>query len=85
MLKVTNQNLVSILHTLRDLEINANAAALLTTIAWTPRVNPAEASRTVLLTTGRAYDSDTEFLLSLVKDIEGTTKVVRPGTVTFTI
>jgi hypothetical protein len=48
-------------------------------------VNPAEASRTVLLTTGRAYDSDTEFLLSLVAGIEGTARVVRPGTVTFTI
>ncbi len=85
MLKITNQNLVSILRVLRDLEINNNAAAGIATIAWTGRVNPAEPSRTVLLTTGRAYESDTKFLLSLVAGIEGTAKVVRPGSVTFTI
>jgi hypothetical protein len=85
MFTITNQNVVKILRELRDLETNNNAAALLTTIAWTGRVNPAEASRTVLLTTGRAYDSDTEFLLWLVSGINGTAKVVRPGTVEFTI
>lgn len=85
MLKITNQNLVSILRVLRDENLNNHAAAGITTITWVPRVNPAEASRTVLLTTGRAYESDTEFLIWLVAGIEGRAKVVRPGSITFTI